>query len=64
MTNEQDERRVSETLARVPGVTDVSASATEKIATVTADPSVATEDAMREAIASAGFETRDIRFPE
>ncbi len=64
MTCEKCERHVADALLAVPGVVSARASRSEGQAVVTADISVATPVKLREAVAQAGYEARDLRFPE
>ena len=64
MRSDADVEKVCASLHGVAGVIAAFASSTESLATVTADPSVATPDVLRTAIASAGFTPGDVRFPE
>jgi Cu+-exporting ATPase len=64
MTGPDCERRVAEALSAVPGVAAASASRHEGQATVTADPSVATPQKLIEAVAAAGYQAGEVRFPE
>ena len=64
MRSEADVELVCAVLRKLAGVTDALASLRESLATVTADPSVATPDMLRTAIAAAGFAPGDVRFPE
>ncbi len=56
MTCEHCVRRVQKALGSVPGVRAVTVSLEENAAHVTADPAVATMDAMRAAVTEAGYE--------
>lgn len=64
MTSAADEVAVSDALLGLRGVTGATASRSDGLATVTADPSVATAEVLRDAIAAAGFVPGDVRFPE
>lgn len=64
MRSEADVERVCAALRGVAGVADVFASLSESVATITADPTVATPDRLCAAVAAAGFAPGDVRFPE
>ena len=64
MTCANCERHVSAALLAVPGVSSARASWTEGHAIVTADPAEATEERLRAAIAEAGYDPGDVRYPE
>ena len=64
MRSEADVEIVRAALRGVAGVGDATASLDESSAIVTADPTVATPDILRAAIAAAGFTPGDLRFPE
>ena len=64
MRSEAHVELVCTALRRLAGVSDAVASLIESIATVTADPTIATPDMLRMAISSAGFSPGDVRFPE
>ncbi|HET9343312.1 MAG TPA: heavy metal-associated domain-containing protein [Candidatus Eremiobacteraceae bacterium] len=64
MRSAVDVEMVRAALCGIAGVTDAIASLGESLATVTADPTVATPDMLRAAIAAAGFTPGDVRFPE
>lgn len=64
MRSAADVELVCAALRGLAGVTDAHASLSESLATVTADPTVATPDALRAAIVAAGFTPGDVRFPE
>ncbi|HEY7994155.1 MAG: cation transporter [Candidatus Eremiobacterales bacterium] len=64
MRSAADVEIVSASLRGVAGVSDALASLTESVATVTADPTVATPAVLRAAVAAAGFTPGEVRFPE
>jgi len=64
MTADIGEGHVIAALAAVPGVTAARASRSEGHAVVTADPLVATPEKLLKAIADAGYEPGEVRFPE
>jgi len=64
MRSAADVEIVCAALRGLAGVSQVFASSSESLATVTADPAVATPDELRAAVASAGFIPGDVRFPE
>ena len=64
MTCGHCEERVAAALRRVPGVIAATASRSEGHAVVTADPTIATEDLLKNAVTDAGYEPGDVRFPE
>ena len=64
MTEDIGEGHVIAALAGVPGVTAARASRSEGQAVVTADPLVATAEKLQKAIADAGYEPGEVRFPE
>jgi copper chaperone len=64
MTCEHCERRVATALEAVSGVVRAQASHSENRAVVTADPNAATPDALKSAIAGAGYEAGEVSMPE
>ena len=64
MRSAADVELVCAALRGLAGVTDARASLSESLATITADPTVATPDTLRAAITAAGFTPGDVRFPE
>lgn len=64
MRSDADAATVREALRAVAGVSDAFASLPESLATITADPTVATPDMLRAAVAAAGFAPGDVFFPE
>ncbi len=64
MTEDIGEGHVVAALAGVPGVTAARASRSEGQAVVTADPLLATPEKLQKAIADAGYEPGEVRFPE
>lgn len=64
MTSAADEKAVGEALLATTGVTVATASRAERLATVTADPAVATPEKLRSVVFSAGFTPGEVRFPE
>lgn len=64
MAGAADERAVVVALLAVRGVSAATASRAEGLATVTADPTVATDEALAAAVTKAGFAAAEVRFPE
>lgn len=64
MTCAACERHVAEALMVLDGVSAATASHSEGQAVVTADPLVATPEILREAVREAGYEPKDVHFPE
>ena len=64
MSCENCERHVREALRGVSGVSSAAASRAEGVATITADPVLATPERLRAAIEEAGYEMGDLRYPE
>jgi copper chaperone CopZ len=64
MTCERCERHVIEALLAVPGVRSARASRTERRALITADPTSATDERLRDAITAAGYSPGDIQQVE
>ena len=64
MTCANCERHVAQALASVAGVIRAEASRAESLAIVTADPALATAEKLRAAVAEAGYEAGEVRFPE
>jgi copper chaperone CopZ len=64
LAGDDAERRVAAALRAVPGVASVEVSAGERLAVVTADPSIATPERLRSAISEAGYTAGDVHFPE
>lgn len=64
MRSAADATSVGAALRGLPGVADASASLDESLATVTADPTIATPELLRAAVAAAGFTPGEVRFPE
>jgi len=64
MRSETDAATLSAALRGLAGVSGASASLTESLANVTADPTIATPDLLRAAVAAAGFTPGELHFPE
>jgi len=64
MRSEADVDRVCAELRSLAGVSEASASFAESLATVTADPTVATREGLSAAVVAAGFTPGEVRFPE
>lgn len=64
MRSDADVAMLSAALHDLAGVSAASASLAESLATVTADPTVATPDLLLAAVVAAGFTPRELRFPE
>jgi len=64
MRSETDVELVCAELRRLAGVSEAFASFTESLATVTADPTVATREVLSAAVLAAGFTPGEVRFPE
>jgi len=64
MRSEADVEAVCAALRGLAGVSEAFASFTESLATVTADPTVATRQVLSAAVLAAGFTPGEVRFPE
>jgi len=64
MRSETDIAMLCAALRDLTGVSDATASLAESLATVTADPTIATTEMLRDAVIAAGFTPGDVRFSE
>ena len=64
MRSAADVELVCAALRGLAGVSQAFASFTESLATVTADPTVATREVLSSAVVAAGFTPGEVHFPE
>ena len=64
MRSEADATTVGAALRGVAGVATATASVSESLAVVTADPTIATPEVLKAAVAAAGFAPGEVSFPE
>jgi copper chaperone CopZ len=64
MRSDTDVALLTSALRELAGVRAASASLAESLATVTADPTIASPELLRAAVVAAGFSPGEVRFPE